>query len=119
MDLENISANYKGIKCLILGNALIKRILFIAEKSSFLRLEAYKAAIQEITATTGNVELYQTTVQKLNQELETRGMPSVDLDLNWISTTSQANMEKAERLESELTNYKNNLIKESIRVRLI
>lgn len=96
---------------------MISRLIFTAQVSPSFRIDAYKAAIQEIMKCTGNIDLYQRTMRKLNEELEERKLPVVDLDMQWISETSQTLAEKTERLESELTNYKNNLIKESIRVR--
>lgn len=43
--------------------------------------------------------------------------PNVDQDGAWIEYTNRANKEELHRLEAELKAYRNNLIKESIRVR--
>ena len=40
-------------------------------------------------------------------------------DLHWIDTVKKENKVKTDKLEMELKGYKNNLIKESIRVCLI
>lgn len=47
------------------------------------------------------------------------GEPEAQRDEAWIDATEKANKTETARLESELKGYKNNLIKESIRVGLI
>jgi COP9 signalosome complex subunit 1 len=45
------------------------------------------------------------------------GEPEAARDVAWIDRTERANKEETHRLEAELKAYKNNFIKESIRVR--
>jgi COP9 signalosome complex subunit 1 len=80
-----------------------------------LRIEAYRICIKELQ-NGFNVEKYDDTVNKLNQELEKSGLQQVDVDLEWISRISLQMSEEQERLERELNSYKGNLIKESIRI---
>jgi COP9 signalosome complex subunit 1 len=42
--------------------------------------------------------------------------PDARLDMNWMETTAKQVKAETDRLEFELKGYKNNLIKESIRV---
>lgn len=44
------------------------------------------------------------------------GEPESIRDNQWVDTTNKANAAEAARLEAQLKGYKNNLIKESIRV---
>lgn len=44
--------------------------------------------------------------------------PEAKQDQAWLKKTEQANRAEGQRLETELKGYKNNLIKESIRVSL-
>lgn len=44
------------------------------------------------------------------------GEPEAELDKEWIERTDEANKNETARLETELRGYKNNLVKESVRV---
>ncbi len=76
-------------------------------------MEALKAAVAE--AKRGrDVGMYQAAVGYLQQVAP--GDPDAIVDAAWVDRMSkQVNME-TDRLEQELKGYKNNLIKESIRV---
>jgi COP9 signalosome complex subunit 1 len=42
--------------------------------------------------------------------------PEAERDTQWVENTQKANVAESQRLEAQLKGYKNNLIKESIRV---
>jgi len=106
-DLEQYYQNY----C---GHGQIHRLRFIAQKSPPLQIEALKHAVQLIKAFTQHVSLYRETVEQLSA-LDP-SLPESTLDQDWIDQTLRSTRSNTERLEAELKNYKNNLIKESIRV---
>lgn len=80
-----------------------------------LQIEALKSAITE--AKSGrDVSQYKQAwdcIRKLAPE-----EPEATRDEAWIDATEKSNKAETQRLESELKGYKNNLIKESIRVEL-
>ena len=76
---------------------MIDRLTFCGEICKPLRIDSWKLAIQEILKTSGNVELYQTLVGKLNVELESLNQQLMDLDVNWISISANAVLEKTEK----------------------
>lgn len=98
------------------GHTRFKRASFIAKHSSSLEIEAYQFAINEIKNVTDNTELYQAHVNQLNATLTRQGKPTVETDMEWVQTTSKKNKLTLEQLEREVKNYKNNMVKESIRV---
>jgi COP9 signalosome complex subunit 1 len=72
-----------------------------------------KAAVNE--AKKGNdVSRYDAAVEAL-QEVAPDD-PDAKLDMNWMEATTKQVKAETDRLEFELKGYKNNLIKESIRV---
>jgi COP9 signalosome complex subunit 1 len=76
-------------------------------------VEALKAAV--IEAKLGkDVGRYERAVIALAEVAP--GEPEADLDKEWIEYTRKVVKAETERLEHELKGYKNNLIKESIRV---
>ena len=92
-DVHNYIAQYKG-------RTRIERLLLIGTD------EARQAAVEE--AKQGkDVGLYQAAVSALR----------VSPDIAWIDGTNKLVKAETDRLELELKGYKNNLIKESIRVR--
>jgi COP9 signalosome complex subunit 1 len=48
--------------------------------------------------------------------LNARNEPEVPVDKEWLQTTQKQAKATTEKLEAELRNYKNNMVKESIRV---
>jgi hypothetical protein len=107
-DLDQYILNYEG-------HGKIHRLLFIALKCPALQVDALKYAIRLIKETTFDVALYQETVDKLRHVLP--GSQEATIDKTWIENAARMAKSGTERLEAELKNYKNNLIKESIRVR--
>lgn len=78
-----------------------------------LATDVLKAAVAE--AKSGkNVELYEKAVRALSEVAPTE--PEASLDSSWVQEVQRSVRAQTERLEHELRGYKNNLIKESIRV---
>jgi len=98
------------------GFTRIDRLHHIGAHSPYLAVDAYRLAIAE--AKKGkNVGLYTALVEQL------RDITSEDsaarMDTAWVEKKTRDVQAEQERLEHELKSYKNNLIKESIRVRAI
>src|SRR5271169_4427938 len=106
-DLDQYILNYSG-------HGQIQRLRFIALKSPALRIDALKYAIRLIKETTLNVSLYQETAEQLRLLVPTSLETSIDQ--SWMEHATRVAKFTTEKLEAELKNYKNNLIKESIRV---
>lgn len=97
------------------GRTRFDRLYLIGCSSAYLSIEALKAAIVE--AKKGrDVGRYLRAVETLHSAAP--GDPEATLDTKWIEMTSKKVALDTERMEAELKGYKNNLIKESIRVRL-
>lgn len=96
------------------GRTRTARLLWIANASTVLRLDALKQAARD--AIDGrDVELYKEAVEKI-RDLDPAD-PAAVHNVEWIQATEKANAAELSRLEAELKGYKNNLVKESIRVR--
>jgi COP9 signalosome complex subunit 1 len=109
-DLDQYMLNYSG-------HGQIHRLRFIAQKSQPLQADALKHAIRLIKETTFNVPLYQATVDQLRLSLDPSAPQYAPVDdPAWVDQTLRITKSTADKLEAELKNYKNNLIKESIRV---
>jgi COP9 signalosome complex subunit 1 len=106
-DLDQYILNYSG-------HGQIHRLKFIALKSQPLQVDALRHAARLIKETTLNVPLYQETVEQLR--LVDTSLPESVHDQTWIDNAARTTKSTTEKLEAELKNYKNNLIKESIRV---
>ena len=89
------------------------RLLFIGNHCPPLAPEALKTAIA-IIKQDKDVRLYRQAVQAL--QVYTPNDPDAKLDEDWIEKTTREVKQKTDRLEAELKSYKNNMIKESIRV---
>ncbi|KAI9731477.1 MAG: hypothetical protein M1834_004597 [Cirrosporium novae-zelandiae] len=105
-DLDSYIANYRG-------KTRFYRLCLIGQCSAYLQLEALKAAVAE--AKKGkNVDDYDYAVNALRDA--SPDDPDAIIDTTWrLKTMKHVNAE-TERLENELKGYKNNLIKESIRM---
>ncbi|KAF2716555.1 hypothetical protein K431DRAFT_235089 [Polychaeton citri CBS 116435] len=104
-DLEIWSGNYDGL-------LLPYRLAHIALRCTALRQQALSLAIS--TAKSGNdVQLYSRLCDTASQI----DLPHLAVkDSEWMSKREEANRRELARLESELRGYKNNLIRESIRM---
>lgn len=78
-----------------------------------LRVDALKAAVVEAKSGS-DVTRYKDALQLLRSVAPEE--PEAQRDEEWIERTEMANRTETARLETELKGYRNNLIKESIRV---
>ncbi|MCJ1289665.1 hypothetical protein MMC34_001198 [Xylographa carneopallida] len=105
-ELDSYIANYRG-------KTRIRRLHHIGTHSTQLYLEALTAAIAE--AKRGkDVRLYEAMVSALREIVPED--PRAILDIAWVDRTTKEVKLETDRLELELKGYKNNLIKESIRM---
>lgn len=106
LDLELYIQNYRG-------RTRFERLLTIGRCCVPLCIEALKAAIAE--AKDGkDVSRYKEVVDLLKTAAP--GDPDAKFDQTWVDRTSRDNRAVTHQLESQLKGYKNNLIKESIRM---
>jgi len=97
----------------LLGRARFDRLFLIGRSSVHLCVEALKAAVVE--AKRGrDVQRYRDAVECLR--IASPSEPEATLDQTWVDAMETANRDETHRLTAELKMYKNNLIKESIRV---
>ena len=95
------------------GRTRLERLILIGTCSSYLGVEALKTTVRE--AKKGkDVKRY----LEAQTHLETIGPQEREAvrDTAWMDMTEKLNQAETQRLEAELKGYKNNLIKESIRV---
>ncbi|KAL4872245.1 hypothetical protein BDV12DRAFT_152333 [Aspergillus spectabilis] len=105
-DLESYMANYTG-------RTRFNRLYLVGTCSSYLAVEALKAAITE--AKSGkDVSRYLRAVQALAEVAPNEAEATVDRE--WAERLTKVVKCETDRLEHELKGYKNNLIKESIRM---
>ncbi|RFU31950.1 hypothetical protein B7463_g4344, partial [Scytalidium lignicola] len=101
----------------VTGRTRFERLLHIGTTSTVLGPEALRAALAEARAGR-DVRRYVEARQCLEQ-VEGSGSAEVDSEgaaRAWIESTEKRNRAETMRLEAELSGYKNNLIKESIRM---
>jgi COP9 signalosome complex subunit 1 len=107
LDLETYIKSYSGRTRLI-------RLLFIAIYSSHLRSEAISLARDE--ARRGDdVRLYK-AVTDFQRQVDPTSAETEEASLAWVKQKDTRNNATTNQLERELKSYKNNLIKESIRM---
>lgn len=95
------------------GRTRFERLFHIGRSSVPLCVDALKAAVQEAKAGK-DILRYQMAVNSLFQAA--RNEPEALLDKAWLDAKAKENRETTLHLQAELQGYKNNLIKESIRV---
>ncbi len=90
------------------------RLILIGNTSTYLAVDAFRLAIAE-AKNSKDVDRYLQAVECLHQISpdDSQGIP----DLGSADTRMKQVKAETDRLEHELKGYKNNLIKESIRVR--
>lgn len=109
-----VSRNRTSIAyALLTGRTRFDRLLLIGLSSTYLYLDALKAAVREAKAGE-DVQQYETAMVAL-QDMAFRD-PDAKPDQEWMERTKKRNTLETSKLEGELKGYKNNLIKESIRV---
>ncbi|KAJ5555404.1 26S proteasome regulatory subunit Rpn7 [Penicillium sp. DV-2018c] len=105
-DLDAYISNY-------IGRTRYDRLYLVGTCSPLLATDALKAAIAE--AKSGkDVARYEKAVRALAEAAPSD--PEASLDSTWVQSTQRYVLSQTERLEDELRGYKNNLIKESIRM---
>ncbi|KAF2254954.1 PCI-domain-containing protein [Trematosphaeria pertusa] len=105
-DLESYISNYDGF-------TRLDRLHHIGSHSAYLAVDAYRIAIAE--AKQGkNVKLYLLLVEELSQIAPND--PAALTDTAWAEKKTREVQQEQDRLDHELKSYKNNLIKESIRM---
>ncbi|KAK3391729.1 26S proteasome subunit RPN7-domain-containing protein [Sordaria brevicollis] len=105
-DLDLYIQNYKG-------RTRWERLYHIGRTSVPLCVDALKAAVQEAKSGS-DVMRYKYAVDSLRQVAPDE--PEALLDQDWIDTKNKEIRNTTEHLQAELQGYKNNLIKESIRM---
>lgn len=97
----------------IAGRTRFERLFFIGQHSISLCVDALKAAVSE--AKRGrDADHYRCAQEKLAAVAPHE--PEAGYDKDWIDRVVRENNVQTRRLEDELKGYKNNLIKESVRV---
>ncbi|RKF74592.1 COP9 signalosome complex subunit 1 [Golovinomyces cichoracearum] len=105
-DLESIILNYQG-------RTRFQRLLLIGINSSVLGVDALKAAIHD-AKDRKDTQHYLDAHSHL--KIIAPHEAEAQKDSAWIMRTEESNQSETYRLEAELKQYKNNLIKESIRM---
>ncbi|KAL3419638.1 cop9 signalosome subunit 1 [Phlyctema vagabunda] len=105
-DLESYVNNYKG-------RTRYERLILIGTTSTFLGVEALKFAVAEAKA---GVDVKRYTDAVAHLQVIGPDEKEATLDSAWVSKRTSSNEHETKRLEAELRGYKNNLIKESIRM---
>ncbi|KAF4554251.1 COP9 signalosome complex subunit 1-like protein [Elsinoe fawcettii] len=105
-DLDSYIANYEG-------QSRLTRLRYIALLCPQLSLEALHLAIPE-ALNSKNPAIYEDLTALLH-EFDPEDALAIP-DVEWIERRKKENQRESERLEQELRGYKNNLIKESIRM---
>lgn len=120
MKFASIFTDPKAFSCLgpwsdrIPGRTRFDRLFLIGRSSVPLCVDALKAAIAE--AKRGrDTQRYRDAVACLRVAAPSE--PEATYDQAWLDAQDAANQAETNRLLTELKGYKNNLIKESIRVR--
>ncbi|KAL8813610.1 MAG: hypothetical protein Q9223_000252 [Gallowayella weberi] len=105
-DLDQYIANYRG-------RTRVDRLLLIGTTAPLLAPEALRAAVIEAKQGT-DVGRYDAVLTAIREILPAD--PNAVPDSAWIDRTNKQVKAESDRLEMELKGYKNNLIKESIRM---
>lgn len=95
------------------GRARLLRLIHIAKTAPQLRSSAAAQAADVVKSATSDVQAYQQLVALCNAVVP---QPTYTVDDTWIQETTQHVKQEGEKLDLELRNYQNNLIKESIRM---
>ncbi|KAG8526924.1 uncharacterized protein KY384_008353 [Bacidia gigantensis] len=131
LDLDAYISNYKGLcspysrtaSQLLksnLGRTRYERLYLIGVSSTYLCLDALKAAIKEVKKNTDetrkgvDVSQYEQAVATLYGIVPSD--PDAILDTAWVERMKKVSKAETDKMEVELKGYKNNLIKESIRM---
>jgi len=129
MDLEQYVSAYSG-------GTKVARLVFIGDRSEALRVDAYRLALKDLTEQTHDTKRMVLVADKLRDAQRKANLPLYSrivffffvfwlaahglycaVDSEFVASLERTTSNKTDKLEVELKNYKNNLIKESIRVR--
>ncbi|RAL13575.1 COP9 signalosome complex subunit 1 [Aspergillus homomorphus CBS 101889] len=105
-ELESYIANYTG-------RTRYNRLYVIGTCSTHLAVDALKAAVAEAKGGK-DVTRYERAVRAFAEVVPND--PEATLDMHWVDHMQKVVKAETDRLEHELKGYKNNLIKESIRM---
>ncbi|KAK0528440.1 hypothetical protein OC834_004051 [Tilletia horrida] len=113
-DWEAYASNYQG-------RTKIQRLMYIAAHCPQLRKPTAEAAAELYKSLTADASAYQQAMllRNTNPDAAQSLLPAdqrAPVDSSWIKQTQERARQKTERLELELRQYTNNLIKESIRM---
>ncbi|RYP78307.1 hypothetical protein DL770_006906 [Monosporascus sp. CRB-9-2] len=98
---------------IVRGRTRFPRLLLIGQSSVPLCVDALKAAIHE--AKRGrDIQRYRDAWECIR--IAAPSEPEAQWDESWVANTDRQNKMDTHRLETELKGYKNNLVKESIRI---
>ncbi len=97
----------------LIGRTRFERLFFIGQHSVSLCVDALKAAVLEAKGGR-DINRYRLAQEKLASLGPHE--PEASYDKEWVDRVARDNSAKTKRLEDELKGYKNNLIKESVRV---
>jgi COP9 signalosome complex subunit 1 len=106
LELESYIANYDG-------PIRLDRLIAVANANSILSTDALRLAVIEAKKTL-NSSKYTQLADRLRSVSPKDALGKIDKD--YVQITSRKTRAETDRLEMELKQYKNNLIKESIRV---
>ena len=111
--MAHLSSIFFEASLVLPGRTRFERLILIGETSSFLGLDALRAAVTEAKTgrDVGRFEEAITRLESLAPE-EAQKMK----DPSWADKAAIDNQRGLAKLEAELKGYKNNLVKESIRV---
>lgn len=115
---DKTSINIRVDKC-SQGRTAIDRAIYIGEHCDSLEVEALQWAADAIKNTTRDTNKYSACMTQLNEACKKRGLKTIEVDQAWLATTQRENEEILDSLDAELKGYKNNMIKEKIRVSCI
>jgi COP9 signalosome complex subunit 1 len=111
-DWEAYIANYQG-------STRIPRLIHIAKTAPDLRAATAQEAMRLIQETTNDTATYNSALAIRNTNANGQRLSdeqTVSADQDWIKDANKRSKVEGEKLDLELRNYQNNLIKESIRV---
>lgn len=106
LDLETYIANYTG-------RTRLDRLQLIGQTSTYYSVDALRLGIQEAKKSK-DTQVYLALTEVLQNVAPND--PLATIDVKWVEQTQGLAKLELNRLENELKGYRNNLIKESIRV---
>lgn len=109
--IPSSSFNLRALVAPYSGPTVIDRLIYAAERSSALAIQAYQSALDELK-TTENTNTYRLLTERLSGPQYSK----LTFDLHWLETKNAQSSQQFERLELELSSYKANLIKDNVRI---